>query len=91
MRWMLEVAFIGLSTSWKWLLGSTAAVAILVGLLFGVGVLGGGDSSDTDANGPLLPPHQLQRPLLRRHQGQLRLLLQQQCLRLRGCRQRQPR
>ena len=58
MRWMLEVAFIGLSTSWKWLLGSTAAVAILVGLLFGVGVLGGGDSSDTDANGPFVaaPP-----------------------------------
>lgn len=44
MRWMLEVAFIGLSTSWKWLLGSTAAIAILVGLLFGVGVLGGGDN-----------------------------------------------
>ena len=50
MRWMLEVAFIGLSTSWKWLLGSTAAVAILVGLLFGVGVLGGGDSSNTDTD-----------------------------------------
>ncbi len=58
MRWMLEVAFIGLSTSWKWLLGSTAAVAILVGLLFGVGVLGGGDSSDTDPGGPFVaaPP-----------------------------------
>lgn len=58
MRWMLEVAFIGLSTSWKWLLGSTAAVAILVGLLFGVGVLGGGDSSDTDTDRPLVaaPP-----------------------------------
>ena len=58
MRWMLEVAFIGLSTSWKWLLGSTAAVAILVGLLFGVGVLGGGDSSDTDTDGPFVaaPP-----------------------------------
>ena len=54
MRWMLEVAFIGLSTSWKWLLGSTAAVAILVGLLFGVGVLGGGDSSDTDTDGPFV-------------------------------------
>jgi hypothetical protein len=58
MRWMLEVAFIGLSTSWKWLLGSTAAVAILVGLLFGVGVLDGGDSSDTDTDGPFVaaPP-----------------------------------
>lgn len=58
MRWMLEVAFIGLSTSWKWLLGSTAAVAILVGLLFGVGVLGGGDSSNTDTDEPFVaaPP-----------------------------------
>ena len=58
MRWMLEVAFIGLSTSWKWLLGSTAAVAILVGLLFGVGVLGGGDSSNTDIDEPFVaaPP-----------------------------------
>ena len=58
MRWMLEVAFIGLSTSWKWLLGSTAAVAILVGLLFGVGVLGGGDSSNTDPGEPFVaaPP-----------------------------------
>ena len=42
MRWMLEVAYIGLATSWKWLLGSTAVVAALVGILFGVGVLGGG-------------------------------------------------
>ena len=58
MRWMLEVAFIGLSTSWKWLLGSTAAVAILVGLLFGIGILGGGDSNDTDTDGPFVaaPP-----------------------------------
>ena len=58
MRWMLEVAFIGLSTSWKWLLGSTAAVAILVGLLFGMGILGGGDSNDTDTDGPFVaaPP-----------------------------------
>ncbi len=47
MRWMLEVAFIGLSTSWKWLAGSAAALIILVGVLFGVGVLGGdSDSSD---------------------------------------------
>jgi hypothetical protein len=58
MRWMLEVAFIGLSTSWKWLIGSTAAVAILVGLLFGIGILGGGDSNDTDTDGPFVaaPP-----------------------------------
>ncbi len=30
MRWMLEVAYIGIATSWKWLLGSTAVVAALV-------------------------------------------------------------
>jgi len=67
MRWMLEVAFIGLSTSWKWLLGSTAAVAILVGLLFGVGVLGGGDSSDTDTDGPFVaaPPTPTPTPALK--------------------------
>jgi hypothetical protein len=54
MRWMLEVAFIGLSTSWKWLLGSTAAIAILVGLLFGVGVLGGGDGGDNKTDTPFV-------------------------------------
>ncbi len=53
MRWMLEVAFIGLSTSWKWLAGSAAALIILVGVLFGVGVLGGdGDSSDGGSDSP---------------------------------------
>jgi hypothetical protein len=41
---MLEVAYIGIVTSWKWLLGSTAVVAALVGILFGFGVLGGGGS-----------------------------------------------
>ena len=46
MRWILEVAFIGLSTSWKWLAGSITALIILVVVLFGIGVLG----SDSDAN-----------------------------------------
>ena len=46
MRWILEVAFIGLSTSWKWLAGSITALIILVVVLFGIGVLGG----DSDAN-----------------------------------------
>ncbi len=54
MRWMLEVAFIGLSTSWKWVAGSMAAVVILVALLFGIGVLGGGDSNDGDSNTPFV-------------------------------------
>lgn len=50
MRWILEVGYIGVATSWKWLLGSTAVAAALVGLLFGIGVLGGGGgdgASDT--------------------------------------------
>ena len=53
MRWMLEVAYIGIATSWKWLLGSTAVVAALVGILFGVGVLGGGGEARTTDNTPL--------------------------------------
>ena len=51
MRWMLEVAYIGLATSWKWLLGSTAVVAALVGILFGVGVLGGGGGGGGSESG----------------------------------------
>ena len=53
MRWILEVAYIGIATSWKWLLGSTAVVAALVGILFGVGVLGGGGEARTTDNTPL--------------------------------------
>ena len=53
MRWILEVAYIGIATSWKWLLGSTAVVAALVGILFGVGVLGGGGEAGTTNNSPL--------------------------------------
>ena len=53
MRWILEVAYIGIATSWKWLLGSTAVVVALVGILFGVGVLGGGGEARTTDNTPL--------------------------------------
>ena len=53
MRWILEVAYIGITTSWKWLLGSTAVVAALVGILFGVGVLGGGGEAGTTDTTPL--------------------------------------
>ncbi len=42
MRWMLEVTYIGVISSWKWSLGTAAVVGALVGLLFGIGVLGGG-------------------------------------------------
>ncbi|MEE3246664.1 MAG: cohesin domain-containing protein [Chloroflexota bacterium] len=49
MRWILEVAYIGTTTSWRWLLGSTAVAGALVGLLFGIGVIGGG-VGDGDSN-----------------------------------------
>ena len=52
MRWMLEVAYIGILSSWRWLLGSAAVVGALVGLLFAVGVLGGG-SDGSGAESPL--------------------------------------
>ena len=52
MRWMLEVAYIGILSSWRWLLGSAAVVGALVGLLLMVGVLGGGSD---DGSGAALP------------------------------------
>jgi hypothetical protein len=52
MRWILEVGYIGVATSWKWLLGSTVVVAALVGLLFGIGVIGGGDGGDGASDTP---------------------------------------
>ena len=51
MRWMLEVAYIGILSSWRWLLGSAAVVGALVALLLVVGVLGGG----SDGSGAALP------------------------------------
>ena len=51
MRWMLEVAYIGILSSWRWLLGSAAVVGALVGLLLAVGVFGGG----SDGSGAKLP------------------------------------
>ena len=47
MRWFLEVALIGIASSWKWLLASVAIVGALVGILFAVGVLGGGGDAGT--------------------------------------------
>ena len=52
MRWMLEVAYIGIATSWKWLLGSATVVGALVGILFGVGVLGGGGGGEGTTEPP---------------------------------------
>ncbi len=47
MRWFLEVAYIGIASSWRWLLASVVVVGALVGILFAVGVLGGGGDVDT--------------------------------------------
>ena len=48
MRWLLEVAVIGIAASWRWLVGSVVVVGALVGILFGVGVLGGGGEADVN-------------------------------------------
>ena len=47
MRWFFEVALIGISSIWKWLLASVVVVGAIVGILFAVGVLGGGGDADT--------------------------------------------
>jgi hypothetical protein len=52
MRWILEVAYIGAASSWKWLLGSTAVVAVLMGLLFGIGIIGGGGGEEVGGSNP---------------------------------------
>ena len=57
MRWMLEVAYIGILSSWRWLLGSAAVVGALVGLLLAVGVLGGGsDGSGAESPSAIASP-----------------------------------
>ena len=57
MRWMLEVAYIGILSSWRWLLGSAAVVGALVGLLLAVGVLGGGsDGSGSESPSAIASP-----------------------------------
>ena len=48
MKWFLDVAFIALGASYKYLLGVMVLVGVLVGILFATGVLGGGD----DPSGP---------------------------------------
>ena len=55
MRWILEVAYIGAASSWKWLLGSTAVVAVLMGLLFGIGIIGGGGGEEVGGSNPPAP------------------------------------
>ena len=43
MKWFLDITYLAIGASYKWLLGMTVIVGVLVGLLFAVGVLGGGD------------------------------------------------
>jgi hypothetical protein len=43
MKWFLDIAYIGLAASYKWILVGVAVIGILVGVLFAAGVLGGGD------------------------------------------------
>lgn len=46
MRWLLEVTFIGLTSSWKWVVTSVAVVGTLVGILFAFGVFSGGGGDE---------------------------------------------
>ena len=45
MKWFLDVAYIALIASYKWLLGAMVLAGIAIGALFAAGVLGGGDDS----------------------------------------------
>ena len=46
MKWLLDIAYIGISASYRWILIAVALVGILVGALFAAGVLGGSDDDD---------------------------------------------
>ena len=46
MKWFLDVAYIAIGTSYKWLLGMTVIVGVVLGGLFVAGVFGGGGDSD---------------------------------------------
>ena len=55
MKWFLDVIYIAVATSYKWLLGLIAVVGILIGALFAAGVLGGGDSGSSGPNFASVP------------------------------------
>ncbi len=46
MKWFLDVAYIAIGASYKWVLGTAVIVAVVVGGLFVAGVFGGSDDSD---------------------------------------------
>ena len=54
MKWFLDVAYLALGASYKYLLGVMVLVGVLVGILFATGVLGGGD--DTSRPRPTAVP-----------------------------------
>ena len=47
MKWFLDIAYIGIVASYKWILLGVAVIGILVGALFAAGVLGGDDDGDS--------------------------------------------
>lgn len=49
MKWLLDIAYIGIGASYRWILIAVALVGILVGALFAAGILGGGDDDDETA------------------------------------------
>ena len=53
MRWYANVALVALSSHWKWLLAALVVVGATVGILFGTGVIGGGEPEQLTR---LVPP-----------------------------------
>jgi len=49
MKWLLDIAYIGIRASYRWILIAVALVGILVGALFAAGILGGSDDDDETA------------------------------------------
>ena len=47
MKWFLDVAYLAIGASYKWLLGMAVIIGVTVGALFAAGVLGGGDEPGT--------------------------------------------
>jgi len=47
MKWFLDITYIAIAASYRWILIVVAVVGILMGALFAAGVLGGGDDDDS--------------------------------------------
>lgn len=45
MKWFLDVSYLALISSYKWLIGAMVIAGVVVGALFASGVIGGGDDS----------------------------------------------